>query len=587
MSSKTETPRTYGTIELRKGHWILRCQPHIIMRLKRVFPRIDTKQHDTLWLVDTVEVCRELEWFFERFPLTWTSMFDRDHLHQRANAHREQETLISKLLAGRAPPPKFDLALEPRPYQSIAAAMAIATSGLLIGDDVGLGKTCTSICTLTDPERLPALIVTLTHLTRQWESEFRKFAPKLRTHVLQSGQPYDLRGTKKTKPGQQMLPGLLPDVIITNYHKLAGWAETLAPLVRSVIWDEAQELRTGAESQKGAAAYHIADNCGFRLGLTATPIYNYGGEIFNVLRGIAPGALGSRDEFEREWCDKAYGEKKARIKDPKAFGIYLREQGLMLRRTRAEVGRELPPITIVPQEVDSDEAELDRVESAASELARIILGRGERVRGEKFRAAEELSHMVRQATGIAKAPYVAEFVKLLVESGEQVVLYGWHRAVYDLWLERLKDYRPLLYTGSESPAQKDVSKRWFVQGDCRVLIISLRAGAGLDGLQHCCRTVVFGELDWSPGVHEQCLGRVARDGQKEPVAAYYLIANSGSDPIVSEALGLKRAQIHGLRDPNANAELINKLDTGGGHVKRLAEQYLKQRSAGAEAQPHG
>jgi hypothetical protein len=38
---------------------------------------------------------------------------------------------------------------------------------------------------------------------------------------------------------------------------------------------------------------------------------------------------------------------------------------------------------------------------------------------------------MRQATGIAKAPYVAEFVKLLLESEQKVVLFGWHRDVYD------------------------------------------------------------------------------------------------------------------------------------------------------------
>ena len=37
------------------------------------------------------------------------------------------------------------------------------------------------------------------------------------------------------------------------------------------------------------------------MGLTATPIYNYAAEIHNVLSVIAPDALGSREEFAREW----------------------------------------------------------------------------------------------------------------------------------------------------------------------------------------------------------------------------------------------------------------------------------------------
>jgi SNF2 family DNA or RNA helicase len=110
--------------------------------------------------------------------------------------------------------------------------------------------------------------------------------------------------------------------------------------------------------------------------------------------------------------------------------------------------------------------------------------------------------------------------------------------------------------------------------------MSLRAGAGLDGLQSACRTVVFGELDWSPGVHEQCIGRVARDGQKDPVAAYFLIAEMGSDPVIADVLGVKTAQIEGIRDPDA-ALVEQQIDPD--KVKRLAEAFLEQRARKGEA----
>lgn len=141
-------------------------------------------------------------------------------------------------------------------------------------------------------------------------------------------------------------------------------------------------------------------------------------------------------------------------------------------------------------------------------------------------------------------------------------------------MERLKDYAPALYTGTESPNQKDEARRRFVEGETPVLIMSLRSGAGLDGLQHHARTVVFGELDWSPGVHDQCAGRLHRDGQSEPVVAYYLLAEDGSDPVVAEVLGVKAAQAKGIRDPNA--PLVQALGHDGQHAKRLAEAYLRR-----------
>lgn len=557
--------RTFGTVKIVDERWHVSAEPHVMIRLKRLFARVHQKALDTVTMSDTIEVCRDLWWFLERYPMRMDQKVGL-YLKRRATEHVELESALAKMLSKGYEPREFALALPPREYQRVAAEMLLARHSLLLADDVGLGKTASAICVLTAPGATPALVVTLTHLPKQWCREIEKFAPGLRTHVLKGGQPYDLgAGTE------------MPDVIISNYHKLAGWAQTLSPIVKSVVFDEIQELRTGMSSAKGRAARQLAAQCSYRLGLSATPIYNYGSELHAVIDNLAPEALGSREEFCREWCTEARGfnKKASPVKDPAALGMYLREQGLMLRRTRRDVGRELPPLTKVPQHVDTDTRPLDDVRSAAAELARKIL-RGDLSleRGESMRAAEELSWKLRQATGLAKAPHVADYVRLLVESGEKVVLYGWHREVYSIWQERLHDLHPALYTGSESPTQKEKSVQAFGGEACRVLIISLRAGAGLDGLQKHCRTVVFGELDWSPGVHEQCEGRVARDGQTDPVFAYYLVADEGSDPVVSEALGLKREQIEGLRDPTR--PLFEKLASAGDRTNALARSYLAQ-----------
>jgi SNF2 family DNA or RNA helicase len=105
--------------------------------------------------------------------------------------------------------------------------------------------------------------------------------------------------------------------------------------------------------------------------------------------------------------------------------------------------------------------------------------------------------------------------------------------------------------------------------------MSLRSGAGVDGLQGHCHIAVFGELDWSPGVHEQCIGRVHRDGQNDPCVAYFLIAEDGADPVIADVLGVKREQIEGVRNPNH--ALIERLDTGENNIRRLAREFLAKR----------
>lgn len=563
--------RTYGTAKLKKGEWHIEAEAHVMMRLKRVFGRARKKTTKVVKLRDTLDVCRDLAWFCERFPLKVTPA---NYLEERDQAHRDRAEAIGSLFRGKLTPRAFNLAIPARDYQRVAADALLRQGHLLLADDVGLGKTASSITALTEPATRPALVVTLTHLPRQWEREIHRFAPTLHTHILKKGTPYPLDG--KGNGPQGKLFSDFPDVVITNYHKLAGWADVLAPTIRTVIFDEIQELRTGVARippAKYEAARALAENAAYRLGLTATPIYNYGAEFFAILNVLAPDAVGTWEEFLQEWCSSYYDSSKAKITEPKVFGSYLRDEGLMLRRTRADVGRELPAISTVLHHVEADEKGLNAVKKGAAELARLILQAG----GggfEKMRASEELNNLLRQATGIAKAPYVATFVRMLVESGERVVLYGWHREVYRIWLEELADLNPVLYTGSESATKKQKSADAFVKGESQVLIISLRSGAGLDGLQHVCRTVVFGELDWSPGVHEQCVGRIGRDGQKDPVVAYMLLADTGSDPIVADVLGLKRSQIEGVRDPSL--DLVEKLEVDPNHIKRLAEGYLEQ-----------
>jgi superfamily II DNA/RNA helicase len=141
------------------------------------------------------------------------------------------------------------------------------------------------------------------------------------------------------------------------------------------------------------------------------------------------------------------------------------------------------------------------------------------------------------------------------------VLFGWHRAVYDVWLDKVAEFKPVLYTGSESANQKGAALDAFKNGDSRVLIMSLRSGSGVDSLQMVFKVAVFGELDWSPQVHEQGIGRLRRDGIGEPPVAYFLVFEEGSDPAIAEVLQVKRQQGEQLVSPdgrlfeNATAEV--------------------------------
>ena len=559
--------KTYGTLYYRapterlpRGVWAIDAKPHVMVKVKRMFGRVRQERGGAVIITDTEDVARDIEWFLDRYPLLM-DVTAADRLRGQAARQRAREDAVQMILAdGMARSITVLEAARPaRPYQQQAADLCLATGRLLLTDDVGLGKTQACATVLAGEGALPGLVVCQTHLPSQWERELAEVFPMLQTHIAKGTRPYD-------PPGD-------PDVLIVPYSRVAGWRDYLTGWARTIILDEAQELRHEGTLRYEAVA-QVADQASYRMAATATPVYNYGIEAYNVISVLDKDALGTREEFIREYCvsDDTTSRGSKVVKEPGVLGEYLRDQGLMLRRTRADVGRELPDVITVVQPVEANTAVIEKAVTDSAELARMILGGSNT---ERFTAGGQLDMKLRQATGIAKAPYVSAFCRLLLEQEEKIVLAGWHRGVYDLWVDALAEFRPVLYTGSEGPRQKAESFDRFTTGDARVLILSLRSGVGLDGLQEAADVVVFGELDWSPQVHEQVIGRVNREAKRErssPPVAYYLLSNEGSDPVIAEYLQLKRNQAEPMLNPDGR--LFSRPAIDQDRVRMLAESVL-------------
>lgn len=560
--------RPYGSLELLRGKWRLDADPHVMGIARSMIKRAPSS--GPIALSDTAVNCVDLVWLMYRFPMAMPES-DRQYIFSRANGHSDDIQEVERLIEGLVEPPEYAAMLKPaRHYQRIAAEMLVRKTQLLLGDATGLGKTITGIATATCVDVRPSVVVVLPSLRQQWVDMFAEFAPSL-----------DVRMIATSIVSPVVKNGKAPDVVVVSYNLLSDWVRTLSGFANSVIYDEVHELRRD-ESQKYKAAMQLSKSVGYRLGLSATPVINYGGEIFNIMNVIAPGALGSKEEFNREWCGYEASSNKWIVKDPAALGSSLRRQQLYLRRERKDVGRELPEVIRIHRDVDSDQAAFSKaIESKdAKELARAIMKQSaSEVSRSSFTSLGQFDTLLRQATGIAKAPYTAEFVRLLLESGERVVLFGWHRAVYAIWLEKLKEFRPAMFTGSESAPTKQREFKRFMSGDTDLFIVSLRSGVGLDGLQYSgCKMAVFGELDWSPAIMDQCIERVNRDGQPETVTAFFLTSLSGVDPYMSEALGLKSSQQYGIvTGRRSEVSLSSGVENRSDILRQYAKKLLRGR----------
>ena len=550
--------KTYGSLKRDKESWIISdLEPHVALRLKQLFPKVPTWSSGPFTLDDHIDVAADLVWFTSRYTLS-IEKGDLRYLKRRSKRfYKEQAEAEAIMLPNYTPTkrPGLKNGQAFRPYQLKALDLIAQVQNLLLIDDIGLGKTYEGLGIALLPGALPIVIVVEPHLQDQWTEKAESFID-LNVHKVKGNKPYGLPDA---------------DIYIFKYTQLSPWVDVLTQgWVKAIAFDEIQQLRTGTESGKGAAARCICQKVPIRVGLTATLIYNYGVEAWNIANIIRPGLLGTKDEFLREWCrDSPNG--KGIVKDPDALGAYLRESLMVLRRTKADVGQEAkqkaPHIEWVPPNTKA----VADTEKLAQQLAIKTLTADFSEAGQ---AAREFDLKMREMTGIAKASQVAAFARMFVETGTPIILFGYHHEVYRIWEEELSDLNPLFYTGRQTQSQKEKNKKAFIAGKSDILIMSLRSGAGADGLQHRCSTVIKGEFDWSPKVHEQGIGRVDRDGQENEVFTFYIATEFGSDPEIIDILGLKESQSRGIIDPGSSP--VNH-QTDVNRIKRLAESFLKSK----------
>lgn len=555
----------YGKLSYnrRSKCWTIKGEPCVTEMAKRLFPGSEKKRGEARFTANR-RIIGEVNWLMMRYPL---EIAERDRalweksLEQAREHVRRREAAMKLPMRANPPEGSFDGTL--REFQKEGLSFLMANPRTLLADEMGLGKTVQALACIAATQEFPALVVVPPHLVRNWMAESTRFLRvngcKPRIHVIKGLKP---------KP----LPEA--DIYIIHYLLLRGWKKVLPEMgVRTVIFDEIQELRH-AGTEKYSAASLLAESCERVIGLSGTPIYNRGAEIWNVVNILDFHCLGDWESFTREWCD-GYGNHI--VRDPKLLGDHLRREGLILRRTKQAVLAELPPKRRLVQEIDAD----DRVYAELMRPVMELLGSMAQLHPDARERAfleERISAGERQATGMAKAPFVAAFVRALLDSEERVLLFAHHHAVMDTYKKELAAYKPAFITGRETQEGKERSVQRFMNGETNLCVISLRSAAGLNLQRAGC--VVFGELDWSPAVHSQAEDRAHRMGQQDSILCYYLVAPQGSDRDMQDALGLKVSQfVELMGDKTPGFDDVQRAQQA---AKRHVENLLKMHFEGMD-----
>ena len=554
--------RIYGTVSYnrKRACWVVKAEPCVTELCKRLFPGTATSRRGEARFAAHRRIIGDLNWLMLRYPLAVNpadAQRWKDALYEAREYVRKRDAALTAPVRVAPSPTVFSGKLTA--FQEEGLAFLLRTDRCLLADEMGLGKTVEALAMLAQLGAYPALIIAPAHLIRNWENEIARFIHRpdgspITVHTVKGLSSYDLPPA---------------DIYLMHYLLLRGWKKALPELgVRNVIFDEIQELRH-AGTEKYSAASLLAEQAERVVGLSGTPIYNRGAEIWNVVNTLDFHFLGDYESFTREWC---YGYGNEIVAKPELLGDHLRSEGIMLRRTKQDVLKDLPPKRRLVITIDSDDSQYRKLMQPVDEKLRQLKHDDTLTASQKAMLSMEVEQGERQATGLAKAPYVIQFVRALLDGGEKVLLFAHHHQVMDAYRDELKTFSPAFITGRETMDQKARSVERFMEGRTDLCCVSLRAAAGLNLQRATC--VVFGELDWSPAVHSQAEDRAHRMGQTDSILCYYLVSRKGSDQDVQDALGLKVSQFVALMGDRTDTQA--QLNENAQYAREYAERLVQR-----------
>jgi superfamily II DNA or RNA helicase len=488
------------------------------------------------------------------------SLVADDDLAARAGPHGTWQVqgdaglaaLAQRLRAAGTPPAvamPAGLGLTLRPYQEqgVAWLQYLREHHLagILADDMGLGKTAQVLAHVLieklagrlalQDQVLPALVVLPTSLIANWLNEVARVAPGLRVLALQ--------GPARAENFERITQH---DIVFTTYPLL--WRDIRVFEKQPwhlLVLDEAQ-MAKNAGSRTARALRRVPAR--HRLCVTGTPLENHLGELWSHFDLLMPGFLGDSRSFTRVW-------RKPIEDNGETQRAQLLKQGVrpfVLRRRKADVAVELPPLTEVHRPVQLQAAQRALYESvrlAADAQVRKALKQSGFAGAQisvldallKLRQVCNDPRLVKGNTNVnagagSKTKPVTESAKMalllamlpsLVAEGRRVLVFSQFTEMLDLVHGELQAIQlpHLMLTGATAPAARGALVSDFQSATATsppVLLASLKAG-GVGLNLTAADTVIHLDPWWNPAVQAQATARAHRIGQTQPVFVYSLV----------------------------------------------------------------
>jgi non-specific serine/threonine protein kinase len=441
--------------------------------------------------------------------------------------------------------------------------------GGCLADDMGLGKTVQTLCMLLeekerDPALKTSLLVVPTSLLFNWQREARAFAPSLLV--------MNFHGPDRKRYCRDDMR--LADVILTTYGTVQREIDHLAAMrFNYIILDEAQMIKNPL-SQTAKTVRRLS-SC-HRLALSGTPIENNLSELWSLFAFLNPGMLGPYSRFAATYIrpiEKERSESRVAV---------LRDltRPCILRRTKAQVAKELPPktemivkVALLPRQRTLYEMTRD---ACRLSIMQAIDARGlEQSRLHVLQALTRLRQICCHPRIIdpsfkgdsGKFEALDELIENVVAENHKALVFSPFVSALKLVRERLREraIRHELLTGATTDRQKPVDA-FQNEAGIPLMLISLKAG-GVGLNLTAADYVILLDPWWNPAVETQAADRAYRIGQTRPVFVYKLIAQDSVEERVLELQKAKKQLVDAIISPDQG--IIKSL--GKDEIKRIFE----------------
>lgn len=428
--------------------------------------------------------------------------------------------------------------------------------GCCLADDMGLGKTLQAIAVLTrlhQEKNKKSLVIMPKSLVYNWESEIKKFSPKLKVGIYYG----NLRNKQVIEKNE---------VILTTYGTVRNDIESIRKYKFDLlILDESQNIKNvNAQTTK---AIMLLNGEG-RIALSGTPIENNLSELYSLFRFLNPAMFGTLEEFNNYYAVPIQRDNDIEVIEELKKKVY----PYILRRVKKEVLKDLPEkiektiyIEMNPEQKKLyDERRKYYYDMVNTQIKENGLGR------TQFFILQALNEL-RQITSCpesrkdgvisSKREVLLNSIIDAVENGHKVLVFtNYLKSIDDICEDLKKNGINYLSMSGATKDRQQLVEKFQKEEKYKVFVMTLKTG-GVGLNLTSADTIFIYDPWWNKTVENQAVDRAYRLGQDRTVFSYKLILKDSIEEKILQLQELKTKLLDSLiSEDNTSLKVLTEND---------------------------